>query len=218
MPKERPPFDRSLYEELKAQGLSQRRIAQEMRMPEATLRDNLKVLAHHHGKGTPIVSQGIPAQENPRVHQNPPQVSSEGIPEEYHSKPPLYVHPGIPDDSEESPVGAEEIAGAHEGIPALPRVGIHEEDQGPPEAGLSPELVEELTAVWPEIHIMLMWWRDRQRLVQDAATPERQLERQTYHIEKRFIEAVRHEADLTGESYAAVVNRAFAQYFTAKST
>ena len=71
---------------------------------------------------------------------------------------------------------------------------------------------------WPEIQQMLAWWRDRQRLVQDAAAPERQLERQTYHIEKRFIEAVRREADLTGESYAAIVNRAFAQYFVGKST
>jgi hypothetical protein len=65
---------------------------------------------------------------------------------------------------------------------------------------------------------ILTWWRDRQRLVQDAAAPERQLERQTYHVEKRFIEAVRREADLTGESYAAIVNRAFAQYFAGKST
>jgi hypothetical protein len=55
-------------------------------------------------------------------------------------------------------------------------------------------------------------------LVQDVAAPERQLERQTYHVEKRFIEAVRREADLTGESYAAVVNRAFAQYFARKLT
>ena len=65
---------------------------------------------------------------------------------------------------------------------------------------------------------MLAWWRARHRLVQEAAAPERQLERQTYHIEKRFIEAVRREADLTGESYAAIVNRAFAQYFAGKST
>jgi hypothetical protein len=68
-----------------------------------------------------------------------------------------------------------------------------------------------------DLQALLAWWRDRQRLVQDEAAPERQLERQTYHVEKRFIEAVRREADLTGESYAAVVNRAFAQYFASKS-
>ena len=67
------------------------------------------------------------------------------------------------------------------------------------------------------LQALLAWWRDRQRLVQDAAAPERQLERQTYHVEKRFIEAVRREADLTGESYTAVVNQAFAPYFARKS-
>ena len=54
-------------------------------------------------------------------------------------------------------------------------------------------------------------------MLEDTHTPERQLERQTYHIERRFIDAVRREADLTGESYAAIVNRAFAQYFAGRS-
>jgi hypothetical protein len=83
-------------------------------------------------------------------------------------------------------------------------------DQGGPLVLFSAQDLEDLQA-------LLGWWRDRQRLVQDAAAPERHLERQTYHVEKRFIEAVRREADLTGESYAAVVNRAFAQYFVRKS-
>jgi hypothetical protein len=141
----------------------------------------------------------------------------EGAHEVHLSGPPLYVHPGIPDDGEESPVGAEAIEGVHQAMPALPHLGIQEGDQGPPAAVLSPELVEALTTAWPDLLHMLAWWRDRQRLVQDAAAPERQLERQTYHVEKRFIEAVRREADRTGESYAAIVNRAFAQYFASKS-
>ena len=45
MPKQRPPFDTQRYESLKAQGLSQRAIAEVMGMPEATLRNNLKVMA-----------------------------------------------------------------------------------------------------------------------------------------------------------------------------
>jgi len=84
-------------------------------------------------------------------------------------------------------------------------------DPGGPLTALSAQDLQDLQA-------LLTWWRDRQRLLQDAAAPERQLERQTYHIEKRFIEAVRREADLTGESYAAIVNRAFAQYFAGRST
>jgi hypothetical protein len=144
---------------------------------------------------------------------------SQGTPDVHLSVPPLYVHPGIPDSSEESVVGGEDSADTHQGIPAVPAQGPPQGDQGPPPGEiLSPQLAEVLTAAWPDLVQMLTWWRDRQRLVQDAATPERQLERQTYHIEKRFIEAVRREADLTGESYAAIVNRAFAQYFAGKST
>jgi hypothetical protein len=143
--------------------------------------------------------------------QGPPDISLGG--------PPLYVHPGIPDISEESIVGAEDIAEIHQGIPTVPAPAPPQGDQGPPLWGaLSPQLVEALTTAWPDLVQMLTWWHDRQHLVQDVAAPERQLERQTYHIEKRFIEAVRREADLTGESYAAIVNRAFAQYFARKST
>ena len=142
----------------------------------------------------------------------------QGTPDVSLGGPPLYVHPGIPDDSEESVVSGEHIEEVHPGAPSLPLTGMQKGDQGPPLGQLSPQLVEELTTAWPDFVQMLTWWRDRQRLVQDAAAPERQLERQTYHIEKRFIEAVRREADLTGESYAAIVNRAFAQYFAGKST
>jgi hypothetical protein len=42
------------------------------------------------------------------------------------------------------------------------------------------------------------------------------LTRQTYHVERRYIDAVKREADRTGESYAAIVNRAFAQYFAGR--
>jgi lambda repressor-like predicted transcriptional regulator len=191
--------------------------------------------------GPPYVDQGI---RSPDVSLGPPQpdqaetaaLSSragppspmggpedtsggpQGTPDVSLGGPPLYVHPGIPDDSEESVVGAEHVEEGHQAVPSLPLTGLPEGDQGPPLAQLSPALAEALTTAWPEIQQMLAWWRDRQHLVQDAAAPERQLERQTYHIEKRFIEAVRREADLTGESYAAIVNRAFAQYFAGKST
>ena len=47
-------------------------------------------------------------------------------------------------------------------------------------------------------------------------SPWEALERVTYHVAPRWIEAVRREADLSGESYAAVVNRAFREYLRAK--
>ena len=54
--------------------------------------------------------------------------------------------------------------------------------------------------------------------MEQGGDPERALQRQTYHVEKRFIEAIRREADLQGLTYAAVVNRAFAQYFADRPT
>jgi hypothetical protein len=124
------------------------------------------------------------------------------------------LHLGIPDDGEESPVGAEDIEGVREGIPALPLIGIPEGDQGLPHAGLNPYLVEALTEAWPDLADMLDWWRARQSAQE---SPEK-LTRTTWHVAPRWVEAVRREADLTGESYAAVVNRAFATYFRGKST
>lgn len=215
MPKQRPPFDTQRYASLKAQGLSQRTIAQEMGMPEATLRNNLKVLAQSIGKGLSMDDQGPPHQGSPEVNQGIPEVSHIGTPEGDQGVPPLYVHPGIPDDSEESPVGGEDIEGVHQDIPALPHIGIHEGHQDPPGGALSVELVEALTAAWPDLQRMLDWWRARQQHMQE---PAGKLERVTYHVAPKWIEAVRREADLTGESYAAVVDRAFRQYFGGRST
>jgi hypothetical protein len=89
--------------------------------------------------------------------------------------------------------------------------------RGPsPPAALSPALAAELTAVWPVLQALASWWQERHHLAQEDDTPDRKLVRQTYHIEQRYIEAVRRESDRTGESYAAVVNRAFARYFAGR--
>jgi hypothetical protein len=91
--------------------------------------------------------------------RTPPSSLHKGNPEDYQGLPALYIHPGIPYDSEESPVGSEEIEGVHEEIPALPLTAIHEGHEGLLVAGLSPEFVEILTTAWPELAAMLSWWR-----------------------------------------------------------
>jgi hypothetical protein len=204
MPKQRPPFDTQRYESLKARGLSNRAIAKEMQMPEATLRNNLKVMEQAIVEGIRQGDLGIPSVDTA-------EASPTGLPEGDTSTPALYVHPGIPDNGAESPVGSEAIEGVHEGIPALPLAGRHEGDQGGPSGILSPHLAEALTEAWPDLQQLLAWWRARQ---QQAQEPTEKLERATYHVAPRWIEAVRREADLTGGSYASVVNRAFATYFT----
>jgi len=77
----------------------------------------------------------------------------------------------------------------------------------------SSALLEELLALWPELQAVARWWQERQILAQQDDAPDRKLTRQTYHVEQRYIDAVKQEADRTGESHAAVVNRAFARYF-----
>lgn len=207
MPKQRPPFDYTRYEELKTQGLSQRAIAQAMGMPEATLRNNLKILAQSIREDFPMDDPDIHSQASPQVNQGIPEVSQASTPMRDLGIPPLYVHPGIPDDSEESPVGKEEIKGVYQGVPALPLPGRQDGDLGPP--------IEVLPAVWTDLLQMLAWWRNRQQHAQELTE---KLERVTYHVAPRWIKAVRREADTTGDSYAAVVNRAFKQYFEEKPT
>jgi hypothetical protein len=66
-----------------------------------------------------------------------------------------------------------------------------------------------------ELQSLLAWWRTRQGEIQQ---PPAKLERVTYHLGPRWREAVRREADHTGDSYAAVVNRALKHYFEGKAT
>jgi hypothetical protein len=85
-----------------------------------------------------------------------------------------------------------------------------------PAGGSSAVLLEELMAIWPELQAVAHWWQERQILAQQDDAPDRQLTRQTYHVEQRYIAAVQQEADRTGESPAAVVNRALARYFAGR--
>jgi hypothetical protein len=70
----------------------------------------------------------------------------------------------------------------------------------------------ELEAVRSDFWEMIGWWRDR-RLKQVHARTPRDTARQTYHVERRYIELIREEAEAEGVSIMEVVNRAFRAYF-----
>ena len=134
-----------------------------------------------------------PAISGPEVHQSPPIIlPSPELSEELPAHETLFPGPLEADEPE-----------------VAPRLT-------PLHAAFSPALAAELAAVWPDLQALASWWQERQRLAQEDDTPDRKLVRQTYHIEQRYIEAVRRESDRTGESYAAVVNRAFARYFAGR--
>ena len=144
-----------------------------------------------------------PATSGPEVHHGPPTIlPSSELPADLPVHETLLPTPPEASYSLPAPPGADEPEVA-------PRV------QSPP-AALSPALAAELTAVWPDLQALASWWQERQHLAQQDEDPDRKLARQTYHVEQRYIEAVRRESDHTGESYAAVVNRAFARYFAGR--
>jgi hypothetical protein len=144
-----------------------------------------------------------PAISGPDVHQGPPTIlPASELPEPPPEHETLLPAPPEVSYSLQAPPGADEP----EVAPRVPS----------PLAALSPALAAELTAVWPDLQALAHWWQERHHLAQEDDTPDRKLVRQTYHIEQRYIEAVRRESDRTGESYAAVVNRAFARYFAGR--
>jgi hypothetical protein len=70
----------------------------------------------------------------------------------------------------------------------------------------------ELEAVKLDFWEMIQWWRDRKLKIVRASTP-RDTQRQTYHVERRYIELIKHEAEAEGISITEVVNRALGAYF-----
>jgi hypothetical protein len=65
----------------------------------------------------------------------------------------------------------------------------------------------------PALQEMVAWWQDRKATLEHASDASRQTERITFHVEQRWIEAIRRQADLDGFTYTQIVNEAFRQYF-----
>ena len=83
-----------------------------------------------------------------------------------------------------------------------------------PDVPMGP-LTQPQIAALPEL---LDWWQRRQDTLAAAAEGERQTERVTFHIEKRWIDAIRRQADLDHATITQIVNRAFQAFFTDRRT
>jgi hypothetical protein len=141
MPKQRPPFDYERYASLKAQGLSQRQIAREMGMPEATLRNNMKVY-----QGSPT---GVPTTST-EVDQGTPRPQDDARSTQVSHSPPTSA-PDVSQVSlrpprDTSPVSTQVDLGTP--LPASPR-----STQVSP-GGLTEEMAHDLQA-------LVAWWRQR---------------------------------------------------------
>ena len=65
----------------------------------------------------------------------------------------------------------------------------------------------------PALQEMVAWWQSRKAALEQAQDASRQTERITFHVEQRWIEKIRRQADLDGFTYTQIVNEAFRQYF-----
>jgi Winged helix-turn-helix DNA-binding len=76
-------------------------------------------------------------------------------------------------------------------------------------------LTQPQIAALPEL---LDWWQRRQETRAAAAEGDRQTERVTFHVEKRWIDAIRRQADRDNATMTQIVNRAFQACFTDRRT
>jgi len=228
MAQPRAQLDHARIRELQEQGLSQRQMAKELGIAESTLRNTLKAMQKAQ-QSIPEVDTGTPLHQTsqgsdtdtfpvPQTAESGPDVSlsihivQEGTPEGDNER---HSHQlSKRSDANASPLPAPKT------VASVPEVSFSPPKayKGIPDVSLSPPLFQEIQASWDELQALLAWWRERQQRVQDADNPERTLERQTYHVEKRFIAAIKRDADLERTTIAEVVNRAFARYFAGRNT
>jgi hypothetical protein len=91
----------------------------------------------------------------------------------------------------------------------------------PPSAELYTEGIpqvygERLLSMISDLTEIVTWWQERKATLHQARDASRETERTTFHVERRWVEAIRRQADLDGLTYTQIVNEAFRQYFEQK--
>jgi response regulator of citrate/malate metabolism len=95
-----------------------------------------------------------------------------------------------------------------------PQVNIGIPDRGAPDVYKSTQYLISPPRPGDELQEMLVWWRERKRALQTESDIEQETQRQTYHVQKRYIAAIKRASDLERVSITGeIVNRAFAQVF-----
>ena len=100
----------------------------------------------------------------------------------------------------------------------LKTLGTPQVDLGVPEEGIpyvhqGIQQPAQPTETGDDLQEMLTWWRERKRALQTQEDTDQETQRQTYHVQKRYIAAIKRASDLERVSITEIVNRAFAQFF-----
>jgi len=67
-----------------------------------------------------------------------------------------------------------------------------------------------------DLRELVDWWRDRRAALQHAQEASRKMERVTFQVEQRWLEALRRQAALDGTTMTHVVNQVFQVFFAEK--
>src|SRR5215469_15847553 len=163
MPKQRPPFDIERYIALKAQGLSQRHIAREMGMPDATLRNNLKVYQGSTSGGH---------TRSTEVDKDPPTTRGGDRSTLVDRDPPTSTR----DVSQVSPRPPRDTLPMSTDVDQGPPMHTPPRDTQVSPGGLSDEMAHDL-------YELIAWWRQRAA----GQGQQKALVRHTFHVEERWL-------------------------------
>jgi len=94
-----------------------------------------------------------------------------------------------------------------------PQVDTGIQNESTPNVYNSTQTSKQTIETGDELQELLSWWRERKLTVQVKDDPEQETERKTYHVQKRYIEAIQRASDIEHVSIMEIVNRAFAHYF-----
>jgi hypothetical protein len=82
-----------------------------------------------------------------------------------------------------------------------------------PTQGIPPVYDDLLASMMSDLTELVTWWQERKATLHQARDASRETERTTFHVERRWVEAIRRQADLDHLTITQVVNEAFRHYF-----
>ena len=85
-----------------------------------------------------------------------------------------------------------------------------------PTEGVPQVYGEMLITMISDLQELVSWWQDRKATLHQASDASRETERTTFHVERRWIEAIRRQADLDHLTITQVVNETFRRHFESR--
>jgi hypothetical protein len=195
-------IDWARYDRLKAQGRSEREIADALAIPRTTLRRELEKRAVEPTPAHPGTPPADHAQDT-RAHPSTPARRQRhtgahlGTPTTH----PTRVHPGTPQPRGRHPTRV------HPSTPAQQPTEAH------PGVPMPNDLAGRLLSLLPELEAMVARERDRQRLLSTPIGTPRHIIKKTYVVDTLYVDLIERYAQAEGLELKDVVNLALHEFF-----